>query len=59
MTTILKGYQFRLYPSDEGKKLINQTIGCSRFVYNHFLEERINEYEKTGRVGLWRVQRTW
>ena len=59
MTTILKGYQFRLYSSDEGKKLINQTIGCSRFVYNHFLEERINEYEKTGRVGLWRVQRTW
>ena len=46
MTTILKGYQFRLYPSDEQKKLINQTIGCSRFVYNHFLEERINEYEK-------------
>ena len=35
-TTILKGYQFRLYPSDEQKKLINQTIGCSRFVYNHF-----------------------
>ena len=27
MTTILKGYQFRLYPSDAQKKLINQTIG--------------------------------
>ncbi len=50
MTTILKGYQFRLYPSDEQKKLINQTIGCSRFIYNHFLEERINEYKKTGRT---------
>ena len=48
MTTILKGYQFRLYPNNEQKKLINQTIGCSRFVYNHFLEERINEYEKIG-----------
>ena len=48
MTTILKGYQFRLYPSDEQKKLINQTIGCVRFIYNHFLEERINEYKKTG-----------
>ena len=47
-TTILKGYQFRLYPSDEQKKLINQTIGCSRFVYNHFLEERIYVYKKTG-----------
>jgi len=41
VTTILKGYQFRLYPSDEQKKLINQTIGCSRFIYNHFLEERM------------------
>ena len=48
MTTILKGYQFRLYPSDEQKKLINQTIGCVIFIYNHFLEERINEYAKTG-----------
>ena len=48
MTTILKGYQFRLYPSDEQKKLINQNIGCSRFIYNHFLEERINAYKKTG-----------
>ena len=48
MTTILKGYQFRLYPNNEQKKLINQTIGCSRFIYNHFLEERINEYKKTG-----------
>ena len=50
MTTILKGYQFRLYPNNEQKKLINQTIGCSRFIYNHFLEERINEYKKTGRT---------
>ncbi len=50
MTTILKGYQFSLYPNNEQKKLINQTIGCSRFIYNHFLEERINEYKKTGRT---------
>ena len=50
MATILKGYQFRLYPNNEQKKLINQTIGCSRFIYNHFLEERINEYKKTGRT---------
>ena len=48
MTTILKGYQFRLYPNNEQKKLINQTIGCSRFVYNHFLEEKINSYKETG-----------
>ena len=48
MTTILKGYQFRLYPSDAQKKLINQTIGCSRFIYNHFLDERIKFYKECG-----------
>ena len=41
-------YQFRLYPNNEGKMLINQIISCSIFIYNHFLEERIDEYTKTG-----------
>ena len=32
-----KAYKFRLYPNDEQKKLINKTFGCSRFVYNYYL----------------------
>ena len=31
MQTILKGYILRLYPTDEQRKLINKTIGCTRF----------------------------
>ena len=33
---ILKGYVFRMYPTEEQEELINKTIGCSRFIYNYF-----------------------
>lgn len=33
-----KAYKFRLYPSDQQQELIHKTFGCSRFIYNHFLE---------------------
>ena len=36
MQTILIGYVLKLYPTDKQKELINKTIGCTRFVYNHF-----------------------
>ena len=49
MFTILRGYVFRLYPTDKQKELINKTIGCTRFIYNHFLDEKINDYKKTGK----------
>ncbi len=49
MQTILKGYILRLYPTDEQRKLINKTIGCTRFVYNYFLDEKINDYKVTGK----------
>ena len=32
-----KGLEIRLYPSKEQRGLINRTLGCSRFVYNHIL----------------------
>ncbi len=33
---ILKGYVFRMYPTEKQEKIINKTIGCSRFIYNYF-----------------------
>ena len=42
---ILKGYVFRMYPTNEQEKLINKTIGCSRFIYNYFLDDKIKEYK--------------
>jgi putative transposase len=32
-----KGLEIRLYPSKEQRVLIDRTLGCSRFVYNHTL----------------------
>ena len=32
-----KGLKVRLYPSKEQRVLIDKTLGCSRFVYNHVL----------------------
>ena len=32
-----KGLEIRLYPSKEQRVLIEKTLGCSHFVYNHIL----------------------
>ena len=31
-----KAYKFRIYPNKEQEILTAKTIGCSRFVFNHF-----------------------
>jgi len=36
---ILKGYTFRLYPNEEQKILIEKSFGCSRYIYNYFLDQ--------------------
>ena len=48
-TTIQKGFTFRLYPNKKQEILIAKTIGCGRFVYNHFLSLWNETYEKTGK----------
>ncbi|UVI33691.1 IS200/IS605 family element RNA-guided endonuclease TnpB [Paenibacillus spongiae] len=39
-----KAFRFRLYPTMEQKLLINKTLGCCRFVFNHFLAARRQTY---------------
>ena len=39
-------YKFRFYPTDEQAKLLAQTFGCVRFVYNHILRWRTDEYRQ-------------
>ena len=46
---ILKGYVFRMYPNEKQEQLINKTIGCARFVYNYFLDDKIKEYKEIGK----------
>ncbi len=46
---ILKGYVFRLYPDKKQEQLINKTIGCARFIYNYFLDDKMKEYKIAGK----------
>lgn len=46
---INKAYKFRLYPNKKQEILIAKTIGCSRFVFNHFLAKWNNTYNETGK----------
>lgn len=43
-----RAYKFRLYPNRNQRELISKTFGCSRFVYNHFLSQKIELYKSTG-----------
>ena len=42
-----KAYMFRLYPNKKQEEIINKTVGCTRFIYNHFLEDKKIEYEQS------------
>ncbi|MGX5748376.1 RNA-guided endonuclease TnpB family protein [Bacillus toyonensis] len=44
---INKAYKFRIYPNKAQAILINITIGCSRFVFNHFLSLWSHAYKET------------
>lgn len=43
-------YKFRIYPTKAQENLIQRTFGCCRFVFNHFLAERIEQYKATGKA---------
>ncbi len=43
---MLKAYKFRLYPNEEQKIYLAKTFGCTRFVYNKMLSDRIKAYEE-------------
>ena len=47
-----KGIKFRIYPNREQQKLINQTLGCCRLIYNKGLAMRNEAYENGRKVGF-------
>ena len=49
MKTIYRTYKFRLKPNSEQKILLAKHFGCARFVFNHFLAERQEEYKNEGK----------
>ena len=44
-----KAYKFRLYPNHKQIVFFERTFGCSRFIWNQMLADRIAYYEKTGK----------
>ena len=44
-----KAYKYRLYPTDEQATMFAKTFGCCRKVYNLMLEEKIDNYKRTGK----------
>ena len=49
MRKIHRTYKFRLYPNKEQTELLAKHFGCARFVYNYFLNQRIEQYKDTGK----------
>ena len=41
-------YKFRFYPTDEQKRILAQTFGCVRYVYNWGLYTRSFAYKERG-----------
>lgn len=44
-----KAFRYRIFPNKKQEELIAKTFGCARFVYNYFLDMRINEYKNNGK----------
>ena len=49
MRKINRTYKFRLYPNKAQTELLAKHFGCSRFVYNYFLNQRKEQYRLTGK----------
>ena len=49
MKVILKTYKYRMYPNKEQEQLLAKHFGSVRFVYNHFLAERKQQYAENGK----------
>lgn len=43
---MLKAYKYRIYPTNEQKLYFAKTFGCTRFIYNKMLADRIKSYEE-------------
>nr|DAN94147.1 MAG TPA: endonuclease [Caudoviricetes sp.] len=49
MRKIHRTYKFRLYPTKVQTELLAKHFGCTRFVYNYFLNQRQEQYKLTGK----------
>lgn len=43
-------YKFRLYPTAAQQEQMSRNFGCCRYVFNHFLAQRQEQYKETGKA---------
>ncbi|SFU89128.1 Helix-turn-helix domain-containing protein [Clostridium sp. DSM 8431] len=47
---MLKAYKYRIYPTSEQRLYLAKTFGCTRFIYNKMLADKIEYYKETGEM---------
>lgn len=47
---MLKAFKYRIYPNNEQIEFISKNFGCSRFIYNKMLNDKIEYYKETGKT---------
>lgn len=53
---MLKAYKYRIYPNEEQKIYLAKTFGCTRFIYNQMLADRIKSYEENKDLDIKKVK---
>ena len=47
---MLKAYKYRIYPNKEQEEYLAKCFGCTRFIYNKMLADKIEYYKETGEM---------
>ena len=47
-----KAYKFRAFPNSKQIEFIQKTFGCTRFIYNYYLDKKRTLYEEKKKVFL-------
>lgn len=50
MRRLNKAYKYRIYPTKEQEIYFAKTFGCTRFIHNQMLADKIKHYEQTGEM---------
>ena len=47
---MLKAYKYKLYSNLEQREYLVKRFGCTRFIYNKMLADKIEYYKETGEM---------
>ena len=53
---MLKTYKYRIYPTSDQKLYLAKTFGCTRFVYNKMLADRLKFYNENKNCDIKKIK---